>query len=425
MQHPSRRGFARRSWIVMAIAALPAVAMLTIASTAHPALAQQPQVVRSTGPAAWGGNLRLVEEVRIGALDGADEYLFGSVVDVAVGRGGMIYVADGQVPIIRSYDAQGRFVRNIGRKGGGPGEYNAIGGMRTMRDGRLAVWDNRNQRITVYTSEGTLIGSHRVVSGLFASDIFEVDTAGQFYVRTTTGQQTATGGFAMGWIRVGPSGEIRDTIPIPSDPAAPESFVLSTASGYDRPFVRAIVTTMSRLGHLITARNETYAFEQHRPGAPVLRIERPYTPVRLSRAERSEWEAWAGYFQRRDAPSGFTPRAAGPSRPASYPIPETKPAFSELRTDSQGRIWVRRYVAAVSSNPGPERAAGDQRPRRVWREQPTFDVFEPDGRFLGTITLPWNAKFQDARDRHIWATVRGESDEQYVVRFRVEADAGR
>jgi len=103
----------------------------------------------------------------------------------------------------------------------------------------------------------------------------------------------------------------------------------------------------------------------------------------------------------------------------SYTIPDTKPAFSDLRTDSQGRIWVRLYVAAVSK-PGPERRSGDQRPRRVWREPPTFDAFEAGGRFLGTITLPWNAYLHDARDRHIWATVRGESDEAYVVRLRVE-----
>jgi hypothetical protein len=182
---------------------------------------------------------------------------------------------------------------------------------------------------------------------------------------------------------------------------------------------------MSTLGYLITGQNETYAFEQHRPGAPVLRVERSYSPVSLSRAERAEWEAWAGFFQRRAAtPTSSDPRVIlqAPRR-VTYTIPDTKPAFSDLRTDSEGRIWVRRYVAAVS-NPGPERQRGDDRPRRVWREPPTFDVFEPAGHFLGTVTLPWNAMFYDAKGRHIWATIRGESDEPYVARFRVES-AGR
>src|SRR5688500_432958 len=126
------------------------------------ARAQQPAVVRSPERPLWGESLRLIEEVRIGKLDGADEYLFGRIDGVAVGRQGTIYVADGQVPIIRSYDAQGRFLRNIGRQGQGPGEYANIGGIRTLRDGRLAVWDNRNGRITLYTSAGDFADSYRV-----------------------------------------------------------------------------------------------------------------------------------------------------------------------------------------------------------------------------------------------------------------------
>jgi len=413
-------------WMRQTVALRGSIVAFIVLLTAGPAaLAQQPQVVQSTTPPAWGESLRLVEELRIGKLDGAEEYLFGDIGAVAVGREGMIYVADEQVPIIRSYDAQGRFLRNIGRKGGGPGEYESIGGMRTLPNGRLALWDNRNQRITLWTPAGELIESHRVTSGLFASDIFQVDTSGRFYVRTSVGPHTHDGPLQFGWIRVARTGKTLYTIPIPSSPDRVEAFVLSTASGYDRPFVRDLVTTMSTLGYLITGRNETYAFEQHRRGAPVLRIERPYTALSLSRAERAEWEAWAGFFQRRVAnPTSSDPRVILQApRQVTYTIPETKPAFSDLRTDSQGRIWVRRYVAAVS-NPGPERPRGDDRPRRVWREPPTFDVFEPAGAFLGTITLPWNAMLYDARDRHIWATIRGESDETYVARFRVES-AGR
>jgi hypothetical protein len=264
-----------------------------------------------------------------------------------------------------------------------------------------------------------------VQSGLFASDIFQVDRSGQFYVRASTSQ--SHGRLRdFGWIRVSSAGQVRDTIPIPSDSTDGDSFVLSTASGYDRPFDRELVTSMSSLGYLITGRNETYAFELHRPGAPVLRIERPGQPViPLARAERAEWEAWANWFEQREAtPTSSDPRVILPApRRVDYRIPETKPFFSELRTDSQGRIWVRRYVAAVS-RPGPARPAGDTRPRREWREPPTFDVFQPDGRFLGTITLPFNSYMHDAIDRQLWVEVRGESDESYIVRYRIETGGG-
>ncbi len=387
------------------------LAVALICAVGPAARAQQVQTVRSTSAPAWGTGLRLVEEVRIGALDGAEEYMFGSVDGVAVGREGAIFVADGRVPIIRMYDARGKFVRNVGGKGAGPGEYEAIGGIRALADGRISIWDNRTGRITIYTPAGEFASTHRVelTSRLFGSDLFEVDRADHFYIRTSLGRP-GDGKFNDAWIHLGPNAAIIDTIPVPKETDPAPSFVLAGPSGYDAPFTRELIAKMGSNGHLITAHTGTYAFDQHRRGAPVLRIERSYTPLPVTRAERAEWQAWADRFER---------NARADREPVKYHIPDTKPAFSDLRTDSRGRIWVRRYVAA-QSRPGPVREPGDDRPRRVWREPPTFDVFEADGRFLGTITFPFGGYMYDAADRHIWATVVGESDEEYVVRYRIE-----
>src|SRR5687767_8446073 len=73
---------------------LGALALIATLGDTRLLAAQQPEIIRSTAPAAWGNRLRLVEEVRIGKLDGSDEYLFGSIEGVAVGRDGMIHVAD-------------------------------------------------------------------------------------------------------------------------------------------------------------------------------------------------------------------------------------------------------------------------------------------------------------------------------------------
>jgi hypothetical protein len=163
-----------------------------------------------------------------------------------------------------------------------------------------------------------------------------------------------------------------------------------------------------------------------RAGAPALRIEREHTPLRLGREERAEWLAWARWFEERAAnPTSNDPRVILPApRQVRYEVPEAKPAFSELRTDSQGRFWVKRYVAAqrrvVREQATPPGTPA--RPTRSWHEPPTYDVFEPQGRFLGTVTLPWDARFYDARDRQIWATVSGEFGETYVVRYRIEVN---
>ena len=59
-------------------------------------------------------------------------------------------------------------------------------------------------------------------------------------------------------------------------------------------------------------------------------------------------------------------------------------------------------------------------PPARWRERPVFDVFEPNGRFLGTVELPIRARFMEARGDHVWAVDRDELGVEYVVRYRIE-----
>ena len=62
---------------------------------------------------------------------GPEEYTFGEVLGVALGPEGTVFVADNQVPVIRQYGPEGTWLGDIGRQGEGPGEYKAIGGLRT------------------------------------------------------------------------------------------------------------------------------------------------------------------------------------------------------------------------------------------------------------------------------------------------------
>ena len=59
-------------------------------------------------------------------------------------------------------------------------------------------------------------------------------------------------------------------------------------------------------------------------------------------------------------------------------------------------------------------------PPARWREPPVFDVFEPDGRFLGMLTLPVRARLMQARGDQVWAIDRDELGVEYVVRYGIE-----
>lgn len=323
---------------------------------------------------------------------------------MAVGKNGKIFVADWQVPVIRMYDADGNFLRNVGREGEGPGEYLSLGGMKTFPDGRLAIWDQRNLRVSVFNEYGDFTEAHSVNATLFSADIFEVDHEGNFYVRSALRTTPDLPNWKFGWLKVSPEGVLQDTIRVPlDDEDRPLSFVLFTSSGDAYAFIKWPLFRMSPMGYLITGHNAEYAFELNLPDSSVKRIERDFTPVRIKPEERSQWEEWVRYYG------------------VNNTIPETKPAYRKIITDSQGRIWIWRYVEAVYTEVNVSPHFG---PESHWWEPPTFDVFLPDGSFYAAVTLPFEANFRDARYNYVWGIVKGEYDEQYVVRYRLEEKTG-
>lgn len=133
------------------------------------------------------GVANLVREVRFGVADGAEEYLFGNVTEMAVDSDGSMYVYDAQVPALRKYDANGRFLRTFGRGGQGPGEYRSAGGLAILPDGRVLLWDSGNWRFNVYSRDGDVLPSWPTPSGatgasLGTSRALMVDTAGRIHV---------------------------------------------------------------------------------------------------------------------------------------------------------------------------------------------------------------------------------------------------
>jgi len=81
---------------------------------------------------------QVIEEVRIGSLEGTGPDLFGRISALEVDKTGRFYVFESQAQEIRVFEPSGEYVRTIGREGGGrvsseresvwPGRLTAISG---------------------------------------------------------------------------------------------------------------------------------------------------------------------------------------------------------------------------------------------------------------------------------------------------------
>lgn len=97
-------------------------------------------VVRVTGDVSAERVRKLVEELRIApTLD--DTSTFAEVFEFEVDAAGRMWVFDNASNRIFLFDAEGKLLRTVGRKGSGPGEFGANGGMVAVGDSGIALWD--------------------------------------------------------------------------------------------------------------------------------------------------------------------------------------------------------------------------------------------------------------------------------------------
>lgn len=92
----------------------------------------------------------------IGAEEGESWEMLSNAEQVAFDRADNLYVLDRGNGRVLVFDPRGRFVRQIGKKGQGPGELEAPVGMALLADGSLAVLDLAHQNVSLFGADGTL-----------------------------------------------------------------------------------------------------------------------------------------------------------------------------------------------------------------------------------------------------------------------------
>jgi 6-bladed beta-propeller len=348
--------------------------------------------VENRGAGAWkdGRGWRLAEELRLGSADGEGPELFGDVVGVEADALGRIWVADAQANELRVFDGQGRHVRTVGRKGAGPGEFTGLAGMAWGPGGHLWVVDNGEARFTVFDTAGRMVATHRREGGLAVSPWRGgFDGQGRLY---DVGLDPASREPRPVLNRFDRAMRKESAFPIPQHQG--EQFVTPTPTGQlaaTVPFTGYVVWALDPTGDVWVGMSDRYRLARVGFGGDTARVvARRAESAPVSDEERARAVEELGWFT----------DAGGRVDPAR--IPRTKPSLQTFWVDDQGYLWVR-----------PNRAAD---------EPPVFDVFDPEGRYLGAVQTPDLGPFPLIRVRGstLYAAVRGDMDVPQVVRFRIE-----
>lgn len=127
-----------------------------------------------------GGPSRLVlaDELTIGR--GADENSqFQELQSVQADSEGRIYAIDVKECLIKVFDSEGRFLRTIGKKGQGPGEFTLPARIVLTPTDEVAVLDAGNRRLSFFKRDGTLIKELSTAKWFFTR--FRVSSRGDIY----------------------------------------------------------------------------------------------------------------------------------------------------------------------------------------------------------------------------------------------------
>ncbi|HEX9692043.1 MAG TPA: 6-bladed beta-propeller [Gemmatimonadales bacterium] len=367
-------------------------------------------VVRNPSTGVWdqGGTPWQVDEVvRIGALDVEGPAMLGQVTAVEADAQGRLWVFEGQAQELRVFDTTGAHVRTIGRRGGGPGEFEQVIGMGWGPDGNLWLLDPSNNRFTLVDTVGTVVTTRPAIGGwVMMPWPGRFDDQGFLYTYVPNPDQE-DGGIVM--VRFDTTLTPLDTIVPPSWQGEENYFEKRSEDSWMRaaiPYSAGLVWRLAPSGRLWFALTGEYRiFEMTADGDTILEISRDFDPLPVTSADVDSAVAGLEWFVRQ---GGKVDRTRFPS---------TKPPVRQFFVDDRGRIWV----ASQEAGAGASRWSGE-------RASPVLDVFDPDGRYLGKLTLPFPLSIYPTpvfRGDMVYAVSRDELDVPYVVAARIRRTVGR
>ena len=97
----------------------------------------------------------------MGVLEGPDDEVFSRIYSVKADGDGAIYVFDYGFQEVRVFAPDGTFLRRIGQRGEGPGEFVGAGGIALAPDSTLWVVDYRTQQYSQFSLDGSFLATRR------------------------------------------------------------------------------------------------------------------------------------------------------------------------------------------------------------------------------------------------------------------------
>lgn len=358
------------------------------------------EIVTSPAPAwAPGEGWQVAEEpsLTIGSAEEDEAYaLFGVVAAVRL-PDGRIAIANAGTRQVRIYDASGRHVLDLGREGQGPGEFRRLADVWRGPGDSIVAADNALGRLTVFDAEARF-GRTILLQPATPSQAFGRGTLddGSLLVSLPGRPADPTAGLFDGGMRAFDrySAEGRPLNPIGVVPQGPQwGFETNGSPAYAAAPLTIFSPPHATGGASVYLGDPTQPeVRQRSPDGTLLRIvrwgvePRPVTPA-IQQTYRDVSIESATTPEARRLVLGFLEQIV---------FPDHLPVYDVLRADPEGCLWVKPYATD-------------------WEADAPWWVFDPAGRWLGSVALPAGLTLLDVGPDYVLGTTRDELGVERVV----------
>ena len=314
--------------------------------------------------------LELTEDLSLGGPNAQGDYALDQVRQFIVDDAGAIYILELRAAHIKVFDASGKYLLTIGRKGQGPGELELPMTMSlNERTGELAV-HTQSRGIAFFKTDGTYL-RQLSLKGMLGGRA-RLDSRGQIYfleiIRDNENSMYATK-------KLAPDGSVLATISETPTPSGSGNTI--------KAFIPVAFYAIDRDDRFIYGFPESYEIQIYGPAeAKVLRkITRAYDHVAVSEEDKAE--------RRKEVPPGY---------PGEFVFPKHHPAYSRFFLSDLGHLFVQTYEKAPDG-------------------KFVHDIFDAEGRFIGRLPLkPSGVMILKGK---YYALEEDEEGFQYVKRYAV------
>ena len=343
-----------------------------------------------------------------GSGDGNSELAF--VVGALRLGDGRLAIADQGARAIRIFDANGKFVRAIGREGGGPGEFSSITRLELLAGDSLAAYDGLRVTLTVFDTSGRIgrtvslartPGGFRL-EGLLGDGTMILSRAyNTMFSRTSRLERDP-----IAYVAVRPGATTVDTV---VQVAGSDIYLFAGAefsSRQERPFGRVSLIAVGR-DRLRIGTGDSWQIETRTPEGRLVELHRVrHAPTAVSKADIARYKrellerVQGSRVVATGGGGGPDMRAVMLARTRQMleviPFPETRAPYDSLIAGPDDELWVR------ASHP--------------FAGQPTtWTVLSRSGAALGIVTLPAGMRPMDIGRDFIVGVTKDADDVEHVV----------